>query len=293
MRSRMASTDLAAPLKPPREWFEMPEPDRATPLTVEPDGRVYGHLVAWDQCHTGFAGECMRASRSRTDYAHFHVGELETADGSHLPVGRLVYSGSHASLSSDAADASRHYDKTANVGAFVRARDGRHGIWLSGALRSDLTAEGLRDLKANPPSGDWRQIRGNLELVAALAVPVPGFPLPRPQLALAASGDVATLLMPGYGEEDEVEDVAEPRSKEYIRQRSLIASSLVAAPLSTKSRKALSRSSFAIPETRSYPIHDEAHARNALARASGKPEEGRVRRAVCRRYPNMGECAKK
>lgn len=64
------------------------------------------------------------------------------------------------------------------------------------------------------------------------------------------------------------------------------------AKLKAKDRRALPKSAFAIPskapESGSYPIHDESHARNALARSSGKPEEGKVRAAVHRRYPAMG-----
>jgi hypothetical protein len=41
-------------------------------------------------------------------------------------------------------------------------------------------------------------------------------------------------------------------------------------------------------EKRAYPIEDKSHARNALARASGKPEEARVRAAVKRKYPDIG-----
>lgn len=64
------------------------------------------------------------------------------------------------------------------------------------------------------------------------------------------------------------------------------------AKLTTKRRKALPRSSFAIPEERAYPIHDMAHARNALARVAqhGTPtEKARVRAAVRRRYPSIGK----
>jgi len=63
------------------------------------------------------------------------------------------------------------------------------------------------------------------------------------------------------------------------------------AELSAEQRSKLKSSSFAIPETRSYPIHDAIHARNALARVSqfGTPEEKkRVRAAVRRKYPNIG-----
>lgn len=62
--------------------------------------------------------------------------------------------------------------------------------------------------------------------------------------------------------------------------------------LTSETRKDLPTASFAIPESRSYPIHDESHARNALSRVSeyGSPEEkAKVRSAVYRRYPHMGK----
>lgn len=59
--------------------------------------------------------------------------------------------------------------------------------------------------------------------------------------------------------------------------------------LTTATRNDIPKSEFAIPETRSYPIHDMSHARNALARSSGKPEEARVRAAVHRHFPELGK----
>lgn len=64
------------------------------------------------------------------------------------------------------------------------------------------------------------------------------------------------------------------------------------AELSGKKRKKLPASSFAIPSRRAYPINDEAHARNALARVAqhGSPSEKKaVRAAVHRRYPKIGK----
>jgi len=61
------------------------------------------------------------------------------------------------------------------------------------------------------------------------------------------------------------------------------------AKLSTLARKNLSAKSFAVPSRRAYPIENRSHARNALARASGKPEEAQVRAAVLRKYPDMGK----
>lgn len=57
--------------------------------------------------------------------------------------------------------------------------------------------------------------------------------------------------------------------------------------LSTADRKALPASAFVFPSKRAYPIHDLAHAKDALARSSGKPEAAAVRAAVYRRYPNL------
>ena len=43
------------------------------------------------------------------------------------------------------------------------------------ALRPGLSDEQVRTLRASPLSGDWRYIDGQLELVGALAVNLPGF----------------------------------------------------------------------------------------------------------------------
>jgi hypothetical protein len=62
------------------------------------------------------------------------------------------------------------------------------------------------------------------------------------------------------------------------------------AKLTSKARKALPTSTFALPGRR-YPIEDPGHARNALSRVSqnGSPEEkAKVRAAVKSKYPNIG-----
>lgn len=63
------------------------------------------------------------------------------------------------------------------------------------------------------------------------------------------------------------------------------------AVLTTAARKRIPRSSYAIPSkapgSGSYPIPDLAHARNALARVSGKPEEATVKAAVYKKFPQL------
>lgn len=202
-RALVAAGYGRAPIAPPREWFETPEPNEPTPLTVEPDGRVYGHIALWNSCHTGFLNgrfsECVQPPRSRIDYADFHLGALpvEGPDGTEvIAIGKLTVGTGHADPHVGRLAAREHYDHTGAVAAYVRAVDGRHGVWVCGATKSDATDEQIRDLCANPPSGDWREYNGNLELQAALAVVIPGFPVPRAQLALSASGDPVTLILP-------------------------------------------------------------------------------------------------
>ena len=64
------------------------------------------------------------------------------------------------------------------------------------------------------------------------------------------------------------------------------------AKLTSAARKSLPKSDFAIPGkapgSGSFPLPDRSHARNALARASGKPVESQVRAAVHRKFPNLG-----
>lgn len=65
------------------------------------------------------------------------------------------------------------------------------------------------------------------------------------------------------------------------------------AKLTTEERKDLSASDFVFPKTREYPIENISHARNALARSSGKSEADKVRAAVYRKYPSLRPGAKK
>ncbi len=75
------------------------------------------------------------------------------------------------------------------------------------------------------------------------------------------------------------------------------------ARLTTKERKGLSKSTFAIPSKRTksnpagrgaYPIPDASHARNALARSANKSPAVRaaVRAKVHAKFPAIGKKGK-
>jgi hypothetical protein len=181
------------PVTPPKDWFDNPKLKKPTALTVTDDGQVYGHIAAWHVDHIGMSYGT-RPPRSKSNYAYFHTGAVRAEDGTDVPVGQLTLAGGHASLEASASEAVRHYDDTASAVADVHAGEDAYGIWVSGALRPGTTPEQIRALRASAPSGDWRPIKGALELVAICQVNVPGFPIAR---ARVASGQVMALVAAG------------------------------------------------------------------------------------------------
>lgn len=169
----------AAPVKPPAYWFQNPGLTEPTPLTVTADGRVYGHLAAWNVCHTGIGNRCIMAPKSITNYRHFKVGSLMLDSGETIPIGKITLGGGHADPQLGIIPAAEHYDNSCAAVAVVSCGEDKHGIWVAGATVAGLSEERIAELRRSPLSGDWRRVGGNLELVAALAVNSPGYPVLR------------------------------------------------------------------------------------------------------------------
>lgn len=222
-------TASGGPVAPPAEWFADPQLDGPTPLTITDDGRVFGHLASFGVCHTGVGNACVTAPKSSSDYAFFRTGVIRTADGEDVNVGQITLAGGHADLRLGARAAIAHYDDTQSAIADVAAGEDAHGIWLAGAVRPGVTAEQLRAFRASAVSGDWRPIRGRLELVAACSVNSPGFPIVRSRVAsgqtvaLIASGDVTTDTGVRLTPEQFDRMLADSRRRE--QERSLVAGS--------------------------------------------------------------------
>ena len=211
--SRDSLTAAAIPTAPPEAWFKDPALTGPTALVVEDDGRVYGHIAAWGTCHIGQIGKCVEPPTSPSNYAYFRTGALQTAEGTSVAVGHLTMGTGHAGPRDSADAAAEHYDNTGTVFADVAAGEDAYGIWVAGSLRPGITAEQVRVARSAPISGDWRTIRGSLELVGALAVNVPGFPVPRPQ-GLLASGEVKSLQASGVvAHDDSAARAAHPSSR--------------------------------------------------------------------------------
>lgn len=188
-----AMTAGAYPVRPPSSWFRDPSLPGLTPLTIDDNGRVYGHIAAWHTSHIGMAGG-VKPPRSKSNYAYYQTGVVKCDDGSTVNVGQITLTGGHAPLNAGVAKAVAHYDDTSSAIMDVAAGEDRHGIWVAGALRPDVTESQLRAIRASSVSGDWRPINGKLEMVAVCAVNAPGFPIPR---ARVASGAPIALVAAG------------------------------------------------------------------------------------------------
>lgn len=188
-----AVTAGVTPVAPPAHWFEDPRLEGPTPIVVTAQGRVMGHLAAWGTCHAGIGNQCVMAPRTAASYKYFLNGHVMTADGGAVRVGKITAGTGHADIRLGWVPASDHYDNTGKQVAIVASGEDRWGIWVAGSLVPEADDTDAAMLRRSPLSGDWRRINGNLELVAALAVNTPGFPI----VSLNASGEPDGLCAAG------------------------------------------------------------------------------------------------
>lgn len=273
-----ATVASAIPVTPPAEWFANPKLDKATPITVDDSGRVYGHIAAWNVDHIGLAFGT-KPPRSKSNYAYFHTGVVRTESGTDVPVGQLTLAGGHASLEASAAEAVKHYDDTASAIADVHAGEDAYGIWVAGALRPSASPEQIRALRASAPSGDWRPIRGSLELVAVCQVNVPGFPIAR---ARVASGAVMALVAAGAATlaKMKADPVAELNGR-LAKLESLVVSERADEVASAKAKFA------AIKAEKNAEL--SAKAAELAARVKGQDEFGYISRDERKKLAEKGE----
>lgn len=185
--------------------FQNPEMTEPVGIVIDGD-RIYGYIATWGTCHIGIPGKCEQAPHSPSNYAYFRTGTVET-DGGPVHVGSITMGMGHASMEASARGAMAHYDDTRSVIADVAVGEDGIGIWFSGLLRPNVTDEAKHALAAaGRLSGDWRDPlrNGSLELIAALAVNVPGFPIPQPAL-VASAGEVRAVTSMGMVEVTEEE----------------------------------------------------------------------------------------
>lgn len=186
----------------PSEFFSEPldcDPDDGVVVeAANEDGlmRTYGYIAEWGVCHIGYDGMCKEAPPSLSNYAYFRKGVVNTPDGP-VRVGALTAATGHANPRLKAMPAAAHYDDTGSVWALVATGENERGIWFSGLVKPGADENLLNDVVASGRlSGDWRPIGNDLELVAALTVNVPGFPIV-PTTTAAHDGRQLSLVAAG------------------------------------------------------------------------------------------------
>jgi hypothetical protein len=206
---------------PPVEWFQDPQLDGPTPPTVDADGRAYGHLACWGTCHIGFSGKCVTPPRSASSYAYFmvHSAQAVYPDGTQIevPVGWGTIGTGHADVRQGALAAAEHYDHTGTVAFEYAVGEDAYGIWFAGRMLPGLPEDMERKARGAVFSGDWRTIRGNLELVASLGVNVPGFPVPRVRVASGAPFALVAAGVPRAAEPMATDDTEFQEILAYVR----------------------------------------------------------------------------
>ena len=186
---------VVGPVYPPEAWFADPQLTELTPITVTADGRVFGHLADRD-CHMSYlgGGQCILPPEEGS-FEWFHRGEIETAEHTLIACGLITASTGHPVLEMGSAEAVRHYDDTGTQVAVIRAGRDRFGTWAAGSVVPEATDAMVQLLRRSPISGDWRVIGGKRQLIAALAVNVPGFPVVRGR---QSAGRVVAMVSSGW-----------------------------------------------------------------------------------------------
>lgn len=187
---------ITIPDLPPAAWFE--EPDDVPVIgafTVTDEGRIYGYVAPRSVAHRGRPDKRLTVPKGNVDYSRFMTRQTIIEGGRRLATGPITMNCGHAAPVPwiGAQAAGDHYDNSCAVVATVRVGENRNGTWMAGALLPDVTPSQVSRMLACQLSGDWRPHRerpGKREFVAALLVPVPGYPMETPEASLRAEDGV-------------------------------------------------------------------------------------------------------
>lgn len=182
-----AAYRIEIPDLPPAWWFDEPtDVEIAGAFEITEEGRVYGALAPLGVNHRAYAhaGRRQEVPFGNVDYDRFMGGVALTSSGK-IAAGPVTMDCGHAPrLRSDNDVAPAHYENACTVVAKVRVGESRERgiVWAAGALEPGITIDEVSRMLACRLSGDWQphaDRNGWQELVAALMVPSPGFPMPR------------------------------------------------------------------------------------------------------------------
>lgn len=189
---------ITIPNVPPAEWFDEPtDVLLAGAWTVTDEGRVYGLLAPDNVAHRSFRDRRVTVPMGNVDYDRYLGREVIVAGGGRRVCGVVTMNCGHCppSASNDPAIRMEHYDNSCSVVASINVIEKPGvGVIVAGALSPGVTAEQVVQMMGCQLSGDWAphpEKAGRREFVAALLVPVPGYPMPRTAASVTASTEPA------------------------------------------------------------------------------------------------------
>lgn len=255
------------------DFFKRRELEDPNVGAVVDGDQIYGYIAQWNVCHVGSpegANRCTMAPRSPSGYSQYLTGTVMTTEGP-VRVGQITMNTGHAGATDSPRSAVAHYDNTGAVVADVACGEDQHGIWYAGRIRPHVSDEDRFALAASGRlSGDWRMIGSSYELVAALVVNVPGFPIPAASLAASADLGPVSLVAAGVvpAETEGLEVVSDPTPAGELSAERIADIAIAAAEQVLHVQKRQEIINRAAPARSALAAHQLLRARAKLATTS-------------------------
>lgn len=142
------------------------------PLTIDDDGRIYGHVALRNRCHGSMAACTPPPDGDRGDFSRFLIGEAVPG----IPTGPIVLDTIHGVDERGRVRTDQTWlADTGRAVADVTVGTDAHGTWCAGLLRPGVTEREEAALRGSTLSGEWHPFGGRLRLVGILAVNAPGY----------------------------------------------------------------------------------------------------------------------
>lgn len=153
-----------------------------TPLTFEPDGRIYGHIAGTGCYRNGDMTSCKRYSPDPDpQLRNFHTWTTTLDDGRVIRTGALTAAANHADIRQPLEAARAYHENTSTVVARVVAwEDERGRLAVAGSVVPGLSAAMLGQVAGAPVSIEqWptMETNGRNTLTAAHLVVAPAWPI--------------------------------------------------------------------------------------------------------------------
>lgn len=189
----------------PAAWFREPTADELPPGGAGVNysgGRIFGWVAQADEPHAGYAKRVVINDLGRIDTTHFLRQRFTLDDGSTVKAGAFTMNAGHHRDGAECETSACQFDDTRTVAGIVTVGMNERGMWFSGAAAPWLSEWDRSVFMATQPSYHLKRgPRGDWQLRAVLAVPVPGHSSPllasavveRAQVALTAAAMMAEV----------------------------------------------------------------------------------------------------